>query len=151
MHSFYFYPQLMCLPYGLYCLILRLPARPFSGSVGEADTPPINLPTLRRGWLLPWDFYFYKVCSPTPCIFSLYGFSVMYDMDTLRVACSCTLNFLWIPALLLSGLLSIVPSFWCFLRGVWSYPRNLMSASARSGFEDPSRFSQRYLSCFRVA
>ena len=46
---------------------------------------PYILTTFWCGWLLTWYFYFYKLRSPEPCIFALYGFSAVSDLNTLRV------------------------------------------------------------------
>ena len=42
-----------------------------------------------HGWHLPWDFYFYKMHSPTPLIFTFYGFLDMSKPDCLRFSRFC--------------------------------------------------------------
>ena len=75
----------------------------------------------------------------------------MSHLDTLRVERSCALSVLWVSALLLRGIPSIVLSFWRFWRGVQIVMRKLMYDYARPGIKDLSQFSHRYLSCLWVA
>ena len=68
MHWGIFYLWMTRRSDGLKYLILCLPARPFSGLVGETVSPPIKYPDFSRTVvILPLVFFlFYKVCFPTP-------------------------------------------------------------------------------------
>ena len=61
------------------------------GFYGKEIFLPVCKGTCWYGWHMLWDFYFYNVCSSTPLIFSVYGFSAAYTLDLLRVR----ITFLW--------------------------------------------------------
>ena len=121
---------------GLNHLVLRLPVWPFSGLFGEAAIPSINLPPFCRGWILPWNFLFYNMCSPTPWIFALAGLSAVSNLDILRVSaifahslsCGspiCSLGVsLWLSCLsdVLRGDSEVVWGTWCLTSASWGAP-----------------------------
>ena len=70
MHSCIFHHRSTRRSGGLHYLVLRFPARPFLGLVGEADSPPIMFtPTLWRGWHMPIGFFFKQVVFQTHSTF----------------------------------------------------------------------------------
>ena len=106
---------------------------------------------LWRGWLLPWEFYFYKVRSPTPWIFALAGFSDVSDLDTLRVGPFLRTHCLVGPWSALEG-----SPFDCFIFDVFGGSsevvlRKLRFLPARPDLEYLSQFSRRYPSLYRIA
>ena len=53
-------------------------------------------------WHLSWDFLFFKVCSPTPLVFSYVGFWSISTLDLLRVRrtfCACDILVVPCPCL----------------------------------------------------
>ena len=72
-------PQLTRLLEGPNNFILRLPAHNLSGLIDEADPPPINLPILWCGWLLPWDFIFKS------CVVQQLGYFLSLDYHPCRI------------------------------------------------------------------
>ena len=83
----------------------------------------------------------------SPWIFSLTGFSVMSDMDTLSVSeFLLTLCFVG-PCSALEGSFFYRPVFPTLSEGIQSRLRNLMSACTQPGLEDPSQFYRWSPSC----
>ena len=73
-------------PWTVCIFILHLSVRPFSGLVGEADSPPIVLtPAFWRSCHLTNGLFCFTRYIPTPWIFSCAGFSAVYDMDSLSM------------------------------------------------------------------
>ena len=68
---------------GLHNLVLRLPAQPHLGLVGEADPPPAKFATaFWRGWhLSSLGLFIFTRCIPTPWIFACAGFSAVSDLE----------------------------------------------------------------------
>ena len=66
------------------------------GLVGEADSPPICLHSPPAQLSLALGFYFYKVCSPTPWILALYGFSSVSIQYKLLRGLLCCLGYFWL-------------------------------------------------------
>ena len=114
-------------------IIVRFSARPFSGSVGEADAPTFCiLPRLARLAFSPLWFSFTRCISP-PWIFAFAGFSIV----TQGICSDLEGPFL----------------FWClrrFWRGLRSGQRIFSIASARAGVSVPSDIFRYLHPCCRV-
>ena len=67
---------------GLHYLVLRLPARTFSGLVREAASTTVSLyPPSGAAWFWPLLFSSTRFIS-TPWIFDFYGFSAVSDLES---------------------------------------------------------------------
>ena len=79
MNSFICYQWLTRLSDGLQNFVLRLSARPFSGLVGEADSPPIKFTSvLLCGWYLPIIIFCF-----IRCVFQHLGLSAKFLRDSI--------------------------------------------------------------------
>ena len=68
---------------GLHNLVLRLPAMPYLGLVGEMDPTPVKFTTaFWCGWrLTSLGLFIFTRCIPTPCIFDWDGFPTVSNLD----------------------------------------------------------------------
>ena len=131
MHSFVFPFQLTRHSDSLHYLILRFPARTFSGLVGEVSPPPVNYTRL----LMHLDSSrFFKVGSPKNWIFAFTGLWAVSDLERSVLDGSIWLFCIW--------------HFWRELRRCLVNPRTL---SAELVIDDTFQYSRRSPSCHQVA